>query len=161
MTQRYSFLLATAMFVVTSAFAGSDEKDMKPEHSRITTPEQAKWNAAPPSLPPGAQAALLEGDPSKPGDFTMRLRMPDGYKIPPHHHPKRERVTVVSGTFKVGMGDRWDDAQMAELPAGTYAYINPGSNHFAKASGETVIQLHGVGPWSLVYANPADDPRKK
>jgi quercetin dioxygenase-like cupin family protein len=160
MTPRYScILLAAISLLVTSA--GSDQKPMHSEHAKITSPEQAKWNAAPASLPPGAQVALLEGDPSQAGDFTMRLKMPDGYRIPPHHHPKRERVTVVSGTFNVGMGDKWDDAKLAALPVGTYAYINPGSNHFAKASGETVIQLHGVGPWALVYANPSDDPRKK
>jgi quercetin dioxygenase-like cupin family protein len=161
MRHRYGSFLIAAMFVLTVAATSSAQEKMQPEHYRITSPEQAKWNAAPPSLPAGAQVALLEGDPSQAGDFTMRLKMPDGYQIPPHHHPKRERVTVVSGTFNVGMGDKWDDTKLAELRAGTYAYINPGSNHFAKATGETVIQLHGVGPWSLVYANPADDPRKK
>jgi quercetin dioxygenase-like cupin family protein len=161
MRQRYISLLISAIFVVAVAATGFAQEKMQGEHARITTPEQAKWNPGPASLPQGAQVALLEGDPTKAGEFTMRLKMPDGYQIPPHHHPKPEHVTVVSGTFNVGMGDKLDDAKLAALPSGTYAYVSPGSNHFAKATGETVIQLHGVGPWSLVYVNPADDPRKK
>jgi quercetin dioxygenase-like cupin family protein len=115
----------------------------------------------PPSLPPGAKVAVLEGDPSKPGPFVMRAKFPDGYKIPPHTHPQTERLTVLSGSLRLGMGEKFDVKHAAELTAGTYAALPPGMKHFAWAEGETVIQVHGVGPWTIDYLNPADDPRKK
>jgi quercetin dioxygenase-like cupin family protein len=87
--------------------------------------------------------------------------VPNGYRIPPHHHPGVEHVTVLEGTFKVGMGDKFDPSALTALPAGTFAALAPGTRHFAEAKGKTVIQLHGVGPWSLVYVNPADDPRNR
>jgi quercetin dioxygenase-like cupin family protein len=134
----------------------------KPEHAAIVVmPDNVQWGPAPASLPAGATASVLEGDPSKPGLFTMRLRMPDGYRIAPHYHPAMEHITVVSGAFKVGMGEAFDEAQMQTLPAGSFGGIPPGMRHYAMAQGETVIQLHGTGPWRLVYVNKADDPREK
>ena len=91
----------------------------------------------------------------------MRLKMPDGYRIPPHSHPRVEHVTVISGTAKVGMGDTFDESKMNSFAAGSFAAIEPGVHHYAMASGETIIQLHGMGPWAINYANPNDDPRKK
>jgi anti-sigma factor ChrR (cupin superfamily) len=128
-------------------------------HVIVELPDAIKWVPAPASLPAGARVALLEGDPSKPGPFTMRLWMPDGYRIPPHFHPSNERVTVISGTFLVGTGEKLDLSKAATLPTGTYAALSPGMPHFAQARGETVIQLNNVGPWGLTYVNPADDPR--
>jgi quercetin dioxygenase-like cupin family protein len=126
------------------------------------TPDQVKWGPAPPSLPAGAQLAVVEGDPmAADGDFTVRLRMPDGYKIPPHTHPHRENVTVLSGTLKVGMGDQFDDAKMTTFPSGSFAYVDPTMHHYAGASGETVIQIHGMAPLQINYINPGDDPSKK
>jgi quercetin dioxygenase-like cupin family protein len=131
-----------------------------PGHHAIIAPAGTEqWAAAPAILPPGARLAVLEGDPGKPGAFTMRLLMPAGYRIPPHFHPVDEHVTVIRGTFQVGMGDRFDPAKLSDLPVGTFAALSPGIRHFAQAKEETVIQLHGVGPWSLTYVNPADDPR--
>ncbi len=127
----------------------------------VVMADAVKWGPAPPSLPTGASLSVLEGDPSKPGVFTMRLRMPDGYKIPPHYHPVWEHVTVVSGTFKVGMGDTFDEGQMQTLSAGSFGAIPPRMRHYAMAQGETVLQLHGTGPWRLVYVNKEDDPRTK
>ena len=95
------------------------------------------------------------------GPFTMRLRMPNGYRIPPHYHPAVEHVTVISGTFKVGMGEKFDAAAMTQLPSGTFAALPPGMRHYAEAQGETTIQLHGIGPWGIVYVNPADDPSRR
>jgi quercetin dioxygenase-like cupin family protein len=154
-------LPSLACFAVLAACAAQQSTTHSPEHARISVPGNIKWSSAPASLRPGAWVAILEGDPTQPGMFTMRLKMPDGYRIMPHQHPKRERITVVSGTFQVGMGDTWDDAKLGDLPTGTYAYVEPGNNHFAQAQGETVIQLNGEGPWSLKYVNPADDPRQK
>jgi len=122
-------------------------------------PDQVKFGPAPAFLPPGAQLAVLEGDPMAPsGDFTIRLKMPDGYKVAPHTHPNRENVTVLSGTLKVGMGDQFDATKMASFAAGSFAYLDPSMHHYAMASGETVIQIHGMSPVKFNYINPADDP---
>lgn len=119
-----------------------------------------QWKAGPPSLPAGAKFAVMEGDPSKEGAFTMRLWLPDGFKVPPHWHSKVEHVTVISGTFNIGMGEKFDQAATREMPAGTFGFWPPEMRHFAWAKGETVLQLHGTGPWTITYVNPADDPRK-
>jgi hypothetical protein len=126
------------------------------------TPDRVKWGPAPPFIPAGAQLAVLEGDPmAASGDYTIRLKMPDGYKIAPHTHPRRENVTVISGTLKVGMGDKFDDSKMMSFGAGSFAYLDPSMHHYAGASGETVIQIHGQSPVKFNYINPADDPGRK
>ncbi|MGD0759832.1 MAG: cupin domain-containing protein [Candidatus Sulfotelmatobacter sp.] len=126
------------------------------------TPDQVKFGPAPPFLPPGAQLAVLEGNPmADSGDFTIRLKMPDGYKIAPHTHPHRENVTVLSGTLKVGMGDTFDAGKMMSFSAGSFAYLDPSMHHYAAASGETVIQIHGQSPVKFNYIHPADDPSMK
>lgn len=124
-------------------------------------PDAIEWKPAPASLRPGAKIAVLEGDPAKEGFFTMRLLLPDGYRVDPHWHPKAERVTVISGTLHLGHGDRFDPAKAKALPAGTYSSMPPGMTHFGWASGETVLQLSSIGPWRIVYVNPVDDPREK
>jgi quercetin dioxygenase-like cupin family protein len=131
------------------------------EDHKAWAPAELQWGPAPDILPAGAQLAVLEGNPTKPGEFTMRLKMPNGYKIPPHFHPRMEHVTLMSGSFHVGMGDKFDESHMAGVPVGTFIWIKPGAHHFAMAMGETIIQLHGNGPWVLTYVNPQDDPRKK
>jgi hypothetical protein len=126
------------------------------------TPDQVKYGPAPAFLPPGAQLAVLEGDPmATTGDFTIRLKMPDGYKIAPHTHPNRENVTVLSGTLKVGMGDQFDASKMMSFAPGSFAYLDPSMHHYAMASGETVVQIHGMSPVKFNYINPADDPSGK
>ena len=130
-------------------------------HVIVAPPDQIAWGPAPASLPPGAKAAVLEGNPGEAGPFTMRVLVPDRYRIPPHFHPVTEHVTVLKGTFKVGMGEKFDASAMTPLPTGTFAALEPGTRHFAEAEGETILQLHGVGPWGLTYVNPADDPRKQ
>jgi mannose-6-phosphate isomerase-like protein (cupin superfamily) len=126
------------------------------------TPDQVKWGPAPPFIPAGAQIAVLEGDPmASSGDFTIRLKMPDGYRVAPHTHPHRENVTVLSGTLKVGMGDKFDDSKMMSFGAGSFAYLDPSVHHYAAASGETVIQIHGMSPAKFNYINPGDDPTPK
>jgi quercetin dioxygenase-like cupin family protein len=120
-----------------------------------------KWKAGPPSLPKGAMVAVLEGDPQKKGPFVLRLKFPDGYRVPPHTHPQTERVTVISGTLYIGMGETFDKEKGKAMPAGTFGRWPAGMKHFGWAKGETVIQLHGTGPWSIKYVNPEDDPRKK
>ena len=121
-------------------------------------PSDMKWGDAPPSLPKGAKLAVLEGDPSKAGAFTIRLQVPDGYKVMPHWHPMTEHLTVISGEFHVATGDTFDDTKGKELPAGGFLIMPAKMHHFAWAKGETVIQLHGMGPFKLIYVNAADDP---
>jgi len=156
------YVLATlGLALSASAASGQGNSSAAEQHAIIALPSKIAWAAAPPILPGGAELAVVEGDPTKAGPFTMRLRMKDGYRIPPHVHPVTEHVTVISGTFRVGMGDKFDPAALGDLPTGTFAALAPGVRHFAQAKGETVIQLHGVGPWSLTYVNAADDPRSK
>jgi quercetin dioxygenase-like cupin family protein len=124
-------------------------------------PDKLKWKEGPPSLPKGAMVAVLEGDPNKEGPFVFRVKVPDGYRIPPHTHPKPERVTVISGTFHLGMGDTFDAKKGDALPAGTYGTWPAGMKHYVWVKGETVVQFHGDGPWEIRYLDPADDPRKQ
>jgi len=129
-----------------------------PTHSIYNLPE-IQWVKGPPSLPPGAEVAVLEGDPAKEGQFTMRLRLPDGYKVPPHWHPKVEHVTVFSGTFLMGMGERFDEKALNAMNAGAFGFWPAGMRHFVSVKGVTIVQFHGVGPWGITYVNPSDDPR--
>jgi hypothetical protein len=141
-----------------SASSAAAANDNQPQ--RMYAPDQIKWQPGPPSLLPGAQMAILEGDPSKPGFFAMRLRFPDGYKVMPHWHPKQERVTIVAGTLNLGMGDTYDANNVHPLTAGSYSTMPAGMRHFAFAKGMTELQLATNGPWAINYVNPADDPRK-
>lgn len=126
------------------------------------TPDTIPYGPAPPFMAPRAQLAVLEGNPmASSGDYTVRVKMPDGYRIAPHWHPKRENVTVISGTFKVGMGDRFDEGSMMSFPAGSFAYLDPEMHHYAITSGEVVVQIHGVSPVQFNYINPDDDPSRK
>lgn len=128
-----------------------------------SNPADIKWNPGPPSLPAGAQIAVVEGAPpfGAGKSFVFRLKMPDGYKIPVHHHLVTERVSVLSGTLKFGMGDAWKDADMKALKVGGLAFMPRNHKHYVQAVGETVVQLQGVGPWGIIYANAAEDPRAK
>ena len=129
-------------------------------HERhIFTPDIIPWGPAPPVVRPGAQFAVLEGNPmASSGDYTVRLKMPDGYRISPHWHPERENVTVISGTFKVGMGDVFHTKKMVALPAGSFGFLDPNMHHYAMACGETIVQVHGKSPFQFNYVNPEDDP---
>jgi hypothetical protein len=129
------------------------------EEAMIFLPAGLQWKDGPPSLPPGAKFAVLEGDPSKEGPFAMRVKAPDGYVIPPHWHPKVERLTVIAGTFNLGMGEKFDPGALRPMPAGSYGYWPAGMRHFVRVKGETIVQLHGIGPWQITYVNPKDDPR--
>jgi hypothetical protein len=115
-----------------------------------------------PSLPPGAKIAVIEGPPNEAVPFTFRLKFPANYKIPAHSHPAIEHVTVISGGgFNLGMGDKLDMAKTKSLPVGSVAVMQPKTNHFGWTKEETIVQVHGVGPWGINYVNPEDDPRKK
>src|SRR4029453_229143 len=145
--------IAVAFFVVIPAWAQSSD------HQKIS-PEDLKW-ADVPSLPPGAKIAVIEGPLNEAVPFTFRLKFPANYQIPAHWHPAIEHVTVISGTFHMGTGDTLDQSHTKAPPPGSVAIVQPKTNHYAWTNEETVVQLHGVGPWAVTYVNPADDPRKK
>lgn len=128
-------------------------------HWEPLTPATVQWREGPETMLPGAKMAILEGDPAKHGFFTMRLKLPDGYRVLPHWHPNTERLTVIQGIVHLGAGDRYDAAATRALPAGTYSSMPPRMTHFAWMEGETILQLSSIGPWEIVYVNPADDPR--
>lgn len=127
---------------------------------KMVTPADLTWTDVP-SLPPGAKMAVIEGPMNEAVPFTVRIKVPANYKIPPHWHPVIERVTVISGTFYMGLGDKLDPAKSTSLEAGSMMILQPKTHHFAWTKEETTIQLHGTGPWGINYVNPADDPRKK
>jgi quercetin dioxygenase-like cupin family protein len=118
-----------------------------------------QWAPAPPHFPAGAQMALIQGSPTSDQPFTLRLRLPDGYRIAPHLHPTEEYVTVLQGTFLVGMGEEFDTRSMQAIPAGGFITLPREHAHYVQARGQTVVQVHAIGPFSLRYVNPADDPR--
>ena len=127
---------------------------------RMITASDLKWDDVP-SLPPGAKIAVIEGPMNEAVPFTIRLKLPKDYAIPAHSHPAIERVTVLSGTFHMGTGDKLDKARTHPLSAGAIGIMQPGTNHFAWTAEETVVQLNGTGPWGINYVDPNDDPRKK
>ncbi len=130
-----------------------------PAHMMVT-PDQLKWTDVA-SLPAGAKLAVIEGPLSEAVPFTFRLKLPASYQIPAHWHPAIEHVTVISGAFNMGIGDKLDKSQTKPLSAGGVAIMQPKTHHFGWTDQETIIQVHGVGPWAINYVNPADDPRKK
>ncbi len=158
----------TVIAVAALTFVGVLVAQEHPKDSQATshgqqihTPDEIKWKDGPASLPPGAKMAVLEGDPTKEGPFTMRVLLPDGFSISPHIHPAVEHITVISGTFNFGMGEKFDKSATQAMPAGTFGHWPAGMKHFAWANGDTIVQLHGIGPWKIQYVNPADDPRNK
>jgi quercetin dioxygenase-like cupin family protein len=154
-------LQTLAIGVIAAAGVAPTASPQTMNGHRIVSAQEVKWGPAPPSIPPGAQAAVLYGDPSKEGLFSLRLKLPKDYAIPPHTHPKPEIVTVISGTFRLGMGEKAAKSKGQALPAGSFLALPPGMAHFAFADEDTVIQLNSTGPWSLTYVSLADDPRKK
>ena len=131
------------------------------EHVMRFTPSDLTWIAGPPMLPPGASMAVIEGSFNKPGPFIVRLKFPANYRIPAHWHPVKVTVTVISGTFNMGLGDKLDTKKGKALPAGSIFEMPAKIHHFGWASEETIIQEHGIGPLSVNYLNRADDPQHK
>ena len=149
--------LATAQ---TPNKAMSHQMDVKPV---LLTPSDLKWAPAPPEtgMPSAVQITVLSGDPAKAGLFSLRLKIPDGGTVAAHWHPTDEHVTVLSGTFAAGMGDKFEASGLHEFPTGSYILMPKRMHHFASAKGETIVQIEAMGPFVLNYINPADDPRKK
>jgi hypothetical protein len=110
---------------------------------------------------PGAKLAVLAGNPSKAGPFTIRAQVPAGYKVAPHWYPGDENLTVLSGTVALGMGETWDDSKLQTTGPGGYVGLPATMRHFFLAKSASTFQVHGMGPFSVNYVNPADDPNKK
>jgi uncharacterized protein DUF4437 len=152
--------------VLGSSASGEEKKSaskkpaaMKPAHV-IMSEADIKWGDPPPVFPAGAKMAVLQGDPGKAGVFTIRLKAPDGYKVAAHWHPTAENLTVISGTFNLGTGDKLDETKTTAMSAGAFGSMPAKMHHFAWTKGETEVQVSGMGPFKLIYVNPADDPSK-
>lgn len=152
-------LAAISVFLTMTCLATPTTWAEPGAHSMVT-PGELQWKDVP-SLPPGAKLAVIEGPMNEAAPFTFRLKLPANYKIAAHWHPAIEHVTVISGTFNMGAGDKLDISKTKPLGAGSVAIMQPQTRHFAWTQNETVIQVHGVGPWAINYVNPADDPRRK
>jgi hypothetical protein len=136
------------------------EKKSPPKGTPVSLNAQdLKWGDAPADLPKGAMMVVLYGDPTKKGTYALRLKMPDGYRIPPHWHTQDEQLTILSGTFVLHMGDTMD-APAQQLTTGGFHFLPGKMHHAAEAKGETIVQLNGMGPFDIHYLNPADNPKK-
>ncbi|MBY0431742.1 MAG: cupin domain-containing protein, partial [Rhodospirillales bacterium] len=133
-----------------------------PAKPEIMSSDQIKWQAGPHALPPGAQMVVLYGNPQHKGSpFGLRLKMPDNYRLAAHSHPTDENITVVSGTFNAGMGDKLDEKKAQALAPGAFAHMPANHNHYAWTKGETVVEMHALGPFEITYVDPNDDPRRQ
>lgn len=158
-------VVITAALLLVGCSRNSQRGDA-PDAPRATAPasvstsnshqQSVVWGPAPDVLPPGAQIAVLEGNPGGAGEFTLRLKLPNGYKIPPHTHPGVENVTVLTGTFLAAMGTSFLDTDLQPFQKDDFLTIPANHPHYAMARGETVVQVHGQGPFTLTYVNSAD-----
>ncbi len=151
-------LIAVVVILGVAALVIAAEESGSSGH-QVFNAADLKWSPAPPGLPAGAEMAVLSGNPGASGAFTVRLKAPAGYTIKPHTHPTVERVTVISGDFKVGMGEKMDEAGMKKLAAGGYVVLPPNMAHYAKSDSQSIVQVDSEGPFQINYVNPADDPR--
>lgn len=151
--------LAAAILTI-ALVGGTTTLEAQAGKKAAATKESAlKWGPAPAVFPAGATMAVESGDPSKSGEFIVRLSFPDGYKIPPHFHPTAEHVRVRSGTLLVGMGDKLDATATKPLAAGDTGSIPAKMHHFAIARGATTVSIRAAGPFAMTYVNPADTPK--
>ncbi len=147
---------------VTEDIFNSDTMPGPPAGTHAMVPTSTiKWGPPPPGLPPGAQVAVISGDPSQAGPYVLRAQMPANYRIMPHWHPVTENVTVLSGTVALAMGDTFDAAKMQDLAAGGFASLPAEMRHSFMTRTAATIQVHGTGPFGITYVNAADDPRNK
>jgi quercetin dioxygenase-like cupin family protein len=150
--------LAAGLALGSLVFALDEKASANSEHVMFAAAD-LKWGDGPASLPAGAKIAVLSGDPKAAGLFTVRLKFPTGFKVPPHTHPTAEHVTVISGALAMGKGPKFDEAAAHEMNAGAFSVMPAGTEHFAICKSECVVQVHAQGPFEVKYVNPADDPR--
>jgi hypothetical protein len=147
-------LIAVALGILASAAIAQGANE------GFVNSKDIKWGPAPPSIPKGAKIAVLHGDPGKAGPFVMRLMVPAGYKIPPHWHTQDESLTVISGSFYFGKGDKADTSKAPTITAGAFHYLTGKDHHYLVAKTASVIQINGTGPFDITYINAEDDPQK-
>jgi mannose-6-phosphate isomerase-like protein (cupin superfamily) len=145
---------------IAAALCAASAWAQQATHHHAVRAADLTW-APVPSLPPGALISVIEGPMNEAIPFTVRLKLPANYRIPPHTHPAVERVTVLSGTFHMGMGTKFDRNASHPVGPGDMMIMAAGTQHFGWTEGEVLLQLHGTGPWGVTYIDPADDPRKK
>ena len=161
-----NYVRIIVLVVFVSGCASVPPKDHASRSSRsqpdvMVRAQEAKWGQASPKLPPGAQLWIIQGNPSEPGSlYTFRVKVPNGYSVPPHWHPMDEHITVLQGKIRLGMGRTFDRSALRDFPAGSYARLPKMEPHFNLYEGESIVQFHGVGPYDIHYVNPADDPNK-
>jgi quercetin dioxygenase-like cupin family protein len=128
---------------------------------RSVFPEDISWEAFP-AFPPSARLAIVVGHPAEPGPYVIRVKVPPGTKLMPHRHPEDRIYTVMSGVFYIGLGEQFDDNELAAYPPGAVIVLPGGTPHFHWAkSGEYVTQVTAIGPLGLEYVDPKDDPRNQ
>lgn len=147
-------LLTPLLLALVLAFQASAQDSVAPMNAA-----DIEWGPGPDFLPPGAQMVILDGNPAEKEQLTLRLRFPADYELPAHWHPTQENVTVLSGVFYVGMGDKLDRDSGAALEPGGYVALPAEMRHFAWTEEETVVQLDMIGPFEITYVDPAEDPR--
>lgn len=155
-----SLSLITLLLLVMAAAAAAQSPTM-PTSTIMVTPDQVKWMEGPPAFPPGVKIAMLEGSMAQAGPYALRLLLPANYKVPAHFHPNMEHVTVISGTFYFGLGNKLSEAEGKPFPPGSFVAVPANTPHFAWAKEETVVQVHSTGPGGITYVDPSDDPRMK
>jgi quercetin dioxygenase-like cupin family protein len=153
--QSQKLVLALGLLLAGTSIAFA--QDMRPPINA----DDVKWGPVPPNIAAGAQLAVISGDPSKEGLFVIRLKMPAGYKVPAHYHPQYENVTVLTGEFHVGMGDKLDTDKGMLLGPGGYVEAPAKMHHYAWVTSDTIVQVAGPGPFGITYVDPADDPSKE
>jgi anti-sigma factor ChrR (cupin superfamily) len=153
-TMRKTALAALLLAAWPAAALAADD------HMAVS-PNALKWGPPPPGLPAGAQVAVVSGNPGSDGPYVVRARLPAGYKIAPHTHPTDENVTVLSGMFHIARGDTFDTKKGEAVRIGGFFNAQKGMQHYGWTTAPTVIQIHGMGPFTINYVNPADDPRNK
>jgi quercetin dioxygenase-like cupin family protein len=162
MKTAFSFnLIRPAVFVLGAGFALTSAAVHPGTETAptIISGDAVTWGAAPPSLPTGAQASVLHGNPGKEGPFVLRLKFPAGFVVPPHRHSKDELVTVISGRFAVVAGEKVDRSAVRGQPAASFFHLPAGTAHYAVAETDTIVQINGVGPFDVKYVDQKDDPR--
>ena len=160
LNKRLFILVVLGGLIAASAMPQAPtQQPTKNNEMSLAPPESLKWR----QIRPGNEMAVVYGDPSKAGElYAVRFRFADGFKVPAHWHPQDEHATVLQGTLLLGMGKKWDAEQLTTtMTAGTYVFVPKEMPHFALAKGETILQAHGIGPFQIIYANPADDPKNQ
>ncbi|MCP1168540.1 cupin domain-containing protein [Limimaricola litoreus] len=154
------FLMLTGLLILATLTAWIASPGFTAEEQHTVTPvEEVTFQPGPPTLPEGAQIAVLLGHPAEEGAFVIRFKFPAGFEVPPHRHSKEEHLTVLSGRFGMSTGEVLDKTGVTPLMPGGFVRIPAGHPHFAWAEEVTVVQLNGMGPFDIIYVDEADDPR--